>query len=254
MNGEAQLRAKVDGKKVVISEASIRRDLQFRDEGGFNCLPNKVIFEQLTLIGKDFSGRVTPLFPTMMVQAQEEMSEESVVDKVVIEEMDDSLERATTTATSLDVEQDRGDEMVVEQDVVADKEPSVDATQVSVASTTVTIDDITLAKALEDLKSSKPKIRGIIIKDHEEPIELRTTTTISSKKSQDKGKDKMIEEHIKLKKKYQILFDEEVSRKLQEEINEQEILVGERARQEEEANITLIKTWEDIQAKLDADY
>nr|GEZ73339.1 hypothetical protein [Tanacetum cinerariifolium] len=134
-------------------------------------------------VGKDFSGRVTPLFLTMMVQAQEEMSEESVVDKVVIEEMDDSLERATTTATSLDAKQDRGDEMVVEQDVVADKEPSADATQVSVASTTVTIDDITLAKALEDLKSSKPKIRGIIIKDHKEPIELRTTTTISSKKS-----------------------------------------------------------------------
>nr|GEV81403.1 hypothetical protein [Tanacetum cinerariifolium] len=39
------------------------------------------------------------------------------------------------------------------------------------------------------------------------------------------------------------------ARKLQEEIYEQERLVGERARQEEEANNALIKTWEDIQAK-----
>nr|GEW70707.1 putative reverse transcriptase domain-containing protein [Tanacetum cinerariifolium] len=106
INREAQLHAKVDGKKLVISKASIKRDLQFRDEGGVNCLPNEVIFEQLTLmgvkttawnevsstiasavicldtnqkfnfskVGKDFSGRITPLFPTMMVQAQEEIS------------------------------------------------------------------------------------------------------------------------------------------------------------------------------------
>nr|GEU62237.1 retrovirus-related Pol polyprotein from transposon TNT 1-94 [Tanacetum cinerariifolium] len=40
INGEAQLHAKVDGKKVVISEASIRKDLQFGDEGGIDCLPN----------------------------------------------------------------------------------------------------------------------------------------------------------------------------------------------------------------------
>nr|GEX27222.1 copia protein [Tanacetum cinerariifolium] len=51
INGEAQLHAKVDGKKVVIFEASIRRDLRFGDEGGIYCFSNKVIFEQLTLMG-----------------------------------------------------------------------------------------------------------------------------------------------------------------------------------------------------------
>nr|GEX12826.1 putative ribonuclease H-like domain-containing protein [Tanacetum cinerariifolium] len=51
INGEAQIHAKVDGKKVIISEATIRRDLKFEDEGGFDCLSNKVIFEQLPLIG-----------------------------------------------------------------------------------------------------------------------------------------------------------------------------------------------------------
>nr|GEY34275.1 hypothetical protein [Tanacetum cinerariifolium] len=50
INGKVQLHAKVYGKKVVISEASIRRDLQFEDEGGVDCLPNEVIFEQLALM------------------------------------------------------------------------------------------------------------------------------------------------------------------------------------------------------------
>nr|GEV88003.1 hypothetical protein [Tanacetum cinerariifolium] len=68
----------------------------------------------------------------------------------------------------------QGEEVVVKQEVVANKKPIVDAAQVSVAATTVTIDDITLAKAFEALKSLKPKIRGIFIKDHEEPSKSRT--------------------------------------------------------------------------------
>nr|GEV01725.1 hypothetical protein [Tanacetum cinerariifolium] len=51
INEETQLHANVDGKKVVISEAFIRRDLQFGDEGGIKYLPNEVIFKQLTLMG-----------------------------------------------------------------------------------------------------------------------------------------------------------------------------------------------------------
>nr|GEU64942.1 putative ribonuclease H-like domain-containing protein [Tanacetum cinerariifolium] len=49
VNGEAQLQALVDKKKVIITEASIRRDLRFKDEGGVDCLSNEVIFEQLTI-------------------------------------------------------------------------------------------------------------------------------------------------------------------------------------------------------------
>nr|GEU80881.1 hypothetical protein [Tanacetum cinerariifolium] len=51
INKEAQLHAKVDGKKVVISKASIKRDLWFGDDGGIDCFSNEFIFEQLTLIG-----------------------------------------------------------------------------------------------------------------------------------------------------------------------------------------------------------
>ncbi|GKE00252.1 hypothetical protein Tco_1388235 [Tanacetum coccineum] len=256
VNREVQLQALVDGKMVIITESTIRRDLQLEDAEGTDCLPNADIFEQLTLMGakttawnefsstmasaiiclarnqkfnfskyifesmvknldnagkfwmyprfiqvfldnhlegmenhsriyiapshtkkifanmrrqgKDFSGRVTPLFLTMMVQAQEGMGEGSanltdpyhtptiispstsqpqrkqrprkskrkdtevprpsghttnVADEAVNEEMDDSLERAATTATSLDAEQDRGN-INKTQSKVTPNEPS----------------------------------------------------------------------------------------------------------------------------------
>ncbi|GKD11132.1 hypothetical protein Tco_1190817, partial [Tanacetum coccineum] len=94
VNGEVQLQALVDGKKVIITKTSVRRDLQLEDAEGIACLPNADIFEQLALIGiyvtpshtkkvfgnikregKGFLGKVTPLFPTIMVKAQEEMGE-----------------------------------------------------------------------------------------------------------------------------------------------------------------------------------
>ncbi|GJU87315.1 putative ribonuclease H-like domain-containing protein [Tanacetum coccineum] len=112
VNKEVQLQALVDGKKKIITEASVRCDLQLNDEEGTDCLLNATIFKELTRmgfvqvflekqlegmsnhkriyvtpsytkkifknmkrVGKGFSRRETPLFPTMMVQAQEEMGE-----------------------------------------------------------------------------------------------------------------------------------------------------------------------------------
>nr|GEU81182.1 hypothetical protein [Tanacetum cinerariifolium] len=89
---------------------------------------------------------------------------------------------------------------------------------------------------------------------------VTTTPTITAESTKThveykgKGKVKLIKETVKLKKKDQILFDEKVARKLQEEIYEQERLVGERTRQEKEANSALTETWEYIQAKVYVDY
>ncbi|GJV50122.1 putative ribonuclease H-like domain-containing protein, partial [Tanacetum coccineum] len=40
INGESQLHALVDGKKIIITESSVRRDLQLADENDIDCLPN----------------------------------------------------------------------------------------------------------------------------------------------------------------------------------------------------------------------
>ncbi|GJU56405.1 hypothetical protein Tco_1230119 [Tanacetum coccineum] len=169
VNGEVQLQALVDGKKIIITELIVRRDLRLDDAEGVECLPNATIFEELTRMGakttawnefsstmasaiiclatnqkfnfskyifesmlknldnagkflmyprfiqvfldnqlegmathtrtyiapshtkkifsnmrrqgKYFSGRVTPLFPTMVVQAQEDMGEDEAVNE-----------------------------------------------------------------------------------------------------------------------------------------------------------------------------
>nr|GEU98247.1 hypothetical protein [Tanacetum cinerariifolium] len=331
INREAQLHAKVDGKKVVISKASIRRDLWFRDEGGIDCLPNETIFEKLLLLGyeklaqkltfykaffclqwklfihtilqclnaktfvviclatdqkfnfskyifdsmvknldsatkflmfprfvqvflnnqleemanhtriyvppshtkkifgnikragKCFFGRDTPLFPTMTVQAKKEL------DEAVNEEMYDSLERVTTTATSLDAEQDIGN---INEDIFSVNDQ--DDTSMFDVDKDLQGEEVVVEKAVAD---KEPKANGIVM---QEPSETPTPIPIVSSqqplKVLDKGKGIMVEEPLKMKKKDQIFFDKKVARKLQEEIYEQEILVGERARQEEEAN------------------
>nr|GEY70447.1 hypothetical protein [Tanacetum cinerariifolium] len=84
INREAQIHAKVDGKKVIISEATIRRDLKFEDEGEVVCLSNEVIFEQLPL-----------------------MSMVKHLDSETKFLMYPSVKRVATTATSLDAEQDK---------------------------------------------------------------------------------------------------------------------------------------------------
>ncbi|GJV27541.1 retrovirus-related pol polyprotein from transposon TNT 1-94 [Tanacetum coccineum] len=64
----------------------------------------------------------------------------------------------------------------------------------------------------------------------------------------------MVEEPMKSKKKDQIRLDEEAALRLQAEFDEEERLARERAQKEQEANIALIAEWDDIQAKIDADY
>nr|GEY35497.1 hypothetical protein [Tanacetum cinerariifolium] len=51
INNENQIHAIVDGKKVVITESSVRKDLLFTDANGITCLTNEQIFENLLLMG-----------------------------------------------------------------------------------------------------------------------------------------------------------------------------------------------------------
>ncbi|GJX93364.1 hypothetical protein Tco_0347950, partial [Tanacetum coccineum] len=90
--------------------------------------------------------------------------------------------------------------------------------QVSTAATTVTITtkELTLAQALEALKTSKPK---------------------------NNGKGIMVEEPVKtITKKDLIRLDKETAKRLQAKFNEEERLAREKPKKEQEANIALIET------------
>nr|GEX21012.1 hypothetical protein [Tanacetum cinerariifolium] len=78
------------------------------------------------------------------------------------------------------------------------------------------LDDITLAQALEALKTSKPKVKGIVFQEPEEPV--------------------------KPKKKDQIRLDEEAAKKLQAKFDKEERLTREKVEKEQEVYIALIET------------
>ncbi|GKD36552.1 hypothetical protein Tco_1252061 [Tanacetum coccineum] len=137
-----------------------------------------------------------------------------------------------------------GDEMLAEPEVT-DKDVNL------------SVDEVTLAQALAALKnckivSTRPKAKGLVI--HEE--EQATTLTVSLQQPsqlnvQDKRKEIMVEEPVKMNKKDQIGLDEEIAFKLQAKEEEEERLVREKAQREEEANIG---SWDNVQAMIDADY
>ncbi|GKD13692.1 hypothetical protein Tco_1198099, partial [Tanacetum coccineum] len=111
VNNETQIRAKVDGKTIVITESSVMIDLHFDDKDAvFNDeydTPShtKKVFTNTRRQGKDFSGTVIPLFATILVQSQ---AVEGEADDTIHEERGDSMERAASTPTSLDAEQGSG--------------------------------------------------------------------------------------------------------------------------------------------------
>ncbi|GJS62674.1 hypothetical protein Tco_0657458 [Tanacetum coccineum] len=130
VNNETQIHAKVEGKTIVISKSSVRRDLQFDDEDEVNVVYDtpshtKKIFANMRRQGKDFSRTITPLFSSMPAQqayigegsgqptdpqytyTSAQLSNEEP-NEAVTKERDDIMERVATTASSLEAEQDSG--------------------------------------------------------------------------------------------------------------------------------------------------
>ncbi|GJX59607.1 putative ribonuclease H-like domain-containing protein [Tanacetum coccineum] len=170
-----------------------------------------------------------------------------------------------------DVQDDLQDEEVVAKKEVAEKEVSaadpvttagevVTTANVEVTAAsapTITINELTLAQTLIEIKAAKPKAvttdattttttrlkaRGVVV---QEPSEFKTTSSPSQASqlphAKDKGKAIMVELEKPLKKKDQIALDEEVARnleaQLQAELEEEERLARQK---EEEATIALI--------------
>ncbi|GJY73781.1 hypothetical protein Tco_0478212 [Tanacetum coccineum] len=112
-----------------------------------------------------------------------------------------------------------------------------------------------ITTAATTITTTRPKARGVVV---QEPSEFRTTTSSlqpsQPSKTKDKGKAIMIELEVPLKKKDQVALDEEMARnleaQLQDELIEEERLAR---KKEEEANISLIKSWENTQAMIEAD-
>nr|GEU31316.1 uncharacterized mitochondrial protein AtMg00810-like [Tanacetum cinerariifolium] len=260
VTGEVQLQALVDGKKVIITESTVRRDLQLKDakDKAVNKEMNDSLERAATTASslevEQDSGVNTPQSDEDSLQLKKLMElctnlQNRVLDLKTIKttqameikslkRREKSLRRRKGQELTSSKDYTRISDIDVDEDITlvsthddaemfdADKELHV---QVSTVATTATIsiDELTLAQALTEFKHTKPKAKAKGIVFHE-PKES-TTTTIPKPKLQDKGKAIMIEEP-------------------------EQRLASEKAQQEKEANISLIETWNDIQAKINVDY
>ncbi|GJS02389.1 hypothetical protein Tco_0318897 [Tanacetum coccineum] len=103
------------------------------------------------------------------------------------------------------------------------------------------VDDITLDQSLEEMKSTKPKKKGVVIQELGESTTI-ISSQLSSQQSQVKGKGILIELVNPMNKKNQIRLDKVTALNLQAEFDEEERLGREKAEKEEETNIALIET------------
>ncbi|GJR93822.1 retrovirus-related pol polyprotein from transposon TNT 1-94 [Tanacetum coccineum] len=129
INGEEQLHALVDGKKIIITESSVRRDLQLADEEECDWVESSDNKESL---GEDASkqGRIDAIdadeeFPDKKIASNKKTDEVNVVEEVV--EVINMLIAATTTTDN--------------------------------------DGDITWTQALIEMKSIKPKLGNLIKKN-----------------------------------------------------------------------------------------
>ncbi|GJR62826.1 hypothetical protein Tco_1504988 [Tanacetum coccineum] len=143
INGECQIQALVDKKKMIITETSIRSDLHLEDADGTDCFPTTTIFEELARMGRSRIEAIDKDAEVTLVETQRRNDEN-----------DDNMMFDTSVFN--------GDEIVVETE-----EPVINAatTTKSIPVSTDEIDlaqEITLAQALAAIKSAKPKKKDVV--------------------------------------------------------------------------------------------
>nr|GEX66116.1 hypothetical protein [Tanacetum cinerariifolium] len=153
-----------------------------------------------------------------------------------------------------------GDEVIVDVTAGENVEQSTKDAEKEVSTT----DPVTTAAKLKAITNAaititvagtRPKAKGIVM---QEPSKRSTPTPIYSSqkpsKAKDKGKGKMVEPEKPLKRKDQIIIDEEFAKNLeaqtQAELEKEERLAR---LKEEETNIALVAEWDNIQVMMDVD-
>nr|GEW57254.1 hypothetical protein [Tanacetum cinerariifolium] len=208
----------------------------------------KKVFANIRRQGHGFSRNVTPLFKTMMVNAQEEVEEAKTGQAKEIANLKKRVKKlekrrksrpaglrrlkkvglsnrveSSKEKDSLGAQEDASKQERSIEDIDQDEKLHYQAKVISTATTTVTT----------AITSSRAK--GIVF--HEQ-VQEHIPTVSSSK---DKGKEKMIEPVKPLKKKDQIALDEEVAKRLEAEMKA-EIEEEERIKREKDkANRAMIE-------------
>nr|GEX02295.1 hypothetical protein [Tanacetum cinerariifolium] len=235
INGEAKLHAKVDGKKVVISEASIKRDLQFGDKGDedlpkdtvpihfndppllkFNTLrsgEDRLKLKELMELCTKLFDKVLNLETTKTAQAKEIANLKKRFKRL-------EKKRKLRTHGLKRLYKGRISDIDSNQDIYlvnVHKDEDIfgvndqDDTSMFDADKDLQGKEVVVKEVNAATSTSKPKAKRIVM---QEPSEATTTIIIPPVKVQDKGKRIMVEPEMPLKKKAQISLDEEYAFKL----------------------------------------
>ncbi|GJR95416.1 hypothetical protein Tco_0267590 [Tanacetum coccineum] len=230
-NGVRQLQVLVDKKRVIVMESSIRRDLHLDDAEGTGCLPTATIFEELERMGfeeveKEIAAlkkriqklerkkMLTPTGLKRLMKVGMSRRVESSEDQESLGAPEDASKQRRSIAdldknddvTLVDETQERQDDELITAG------EAVTTASVEDSDVPTTIEEITLAQTLIQIKAAKPKVKD------------------------------------------QIALDEQIARDIQAKLDAELIEEQKLARkQEEEANIALIESWENTQAMIEAD-
>ncbi|GJU01071.1 putative ribonuclease H-like domain-containing protein [Tanacetum coccineum] len=106
-----------------------------------------------------------------------------------------------------------GDDLMFDTVSTADPVTTASVEVTTASATTTTADDLTLAQTLMEIRSARPKAKGIVFREQGESTTI--TTRPQQEPLKDKGKGIMEEPEKPTKRKDQIRHDEEVAQRLQ---------------------------------------
>nr|GEZ85738.1 hypothetical protein [Tanacetum cinerariifolium] len=273
VNGEAQIQALVDKKKVIITEASIRRYLRHNAIFVVSSHTKKV-FANMKRDGKDFFGKVTPLFQSMMVQAPKDMGKGSEIPTdpyhiPIVTQPSSSLSPKKQKSRRKQRKEIEFLHQVLrewnDQEDASKQRRMIDNIDQDVEITLVNdnqgrmnekdmfgVNDLDGDEVVIDVSSSEKVKQSVkVIKKEVSTADPVTTTGEVVTAA---GKGKIVEPERPLKRKDQIMINEKVAKnlkaQLQAELKEEERLAR---LKEEETNIDLVAKWDNTQAMMDAD-
>nr|GEV54161.1 hypothetical protein [Tanacetum cinerariifolium] len=252
INEDARLQALVDGKKVIVNEASIRSDLRLDASEGTTCLPNAAIFEELARMSNTMASAIICLANNQTFNFS----------MYILDNMVKNLEAGVKFYMFLRfvqvfVNHQLGD-MSHHKGIFVNSSLTNKVLFLEQTKTNQAAKIKKLKKRVKKLEvKNKKRTHGLkrLYKDQGRMNEedLFRVNNLDGDETKDKGKGIMVELEKPLKKKDQIALDEEVARKLEAQMKakmeEEERILKEK----DKANIDVIEEWDDVQATIDAD-
>nr|GEV06347.1 hypothetical protein [Tanacetum cinerariifolium] len=243
VNKDVQIRALIDGKEIIVTEASIRCDLQFQDA---EALFETMMVQALEEVGKGSEVPTDthhipivtqPSFSQPQRKQEAKIKEDTEEENVVPHTEPQTEESVPITSNDplpsgddrmqltelmilytnlqkqvLDLEKAKTGENVEKSKKVAEKEVSTADLVITAGEVVTTTEDVKVTTAATTLQISKDELTLA-----QTLIKIKAAKP-KARGAKDKGKGIMVEPEKPLKKKDQIAFDEEVARKLEAEM------------------------------------